>query len=371
MEIKSLVSFVVGTRPEAIKLAPVIKQFQKSDKLKIRVLLTGQHTEMVYEVMKLFEIQPSKNLNLMKKNQSLIYITESILNGIQLEFREYRPKIVFVQGDTTSAFAAALAAFYEKIPIAHVEAGLRSGNKFDPYPEEANRRLLSQIASLHFAPTEISLNNLISEGIKKDTYLTGNTIIDSLKIVSKRVKPFHLEGFDLSKKDLILATLHRRENWGEKLNDIAIALKKIVDDNLSTFLLLPLHKNPVVRETLKKVLEGNDRIFLAEPLAYDQLVAVLKCCKLVITDSGGLQEEAPTFGKPVLVVRNNTERLEAINAGCAKLIGTDKENIYKIANLLLNNSEEYNLMAKIRNPFGNGDASTIILKECLNFLDIQ
>ncbi len=371
MEIKALVSFIVGTRPEAIKLAPVIKQFQKSNKLKVRVLLTGQHTEMVSQVMKLFEIEPSKNLNLMKKNQSLTYITESILEGMQLEYKEFRPDLVLVQGDTTSAFAAALAAFYEKIPIAHVEAGLRSGHKFDPYPEEANRRLISQIASLHFAPTDISLKNLLSEGIRKNTYITGNTIIDSLKIISKRVKPYRIDGVELSKKDLILATLHRRENWGERLSDIAIALKRIVDDNLSTILLIPLHKNPLVRETIKKVLVGNDRIFLTEPLAYDELVSVLKYCKLVITDSGGLQEEAPTFGKPVLVVRNNTERLEAINAGCAKLIGTDQNNIYKISNLLLNNKEEYNQMAKIRNPFGNGDASIIILKECLNFLDIQ
>lgn len=371
MEIKSLITFIVGTRPEAIKLAPVIKQFQTSDKLKVRVLLTGQHTEMVFQVMQLFDIKPSKNLNLMKKNQSLTYITESILKGIQSEFKEYRPKILVVQGDTTSAFAAALAAFYEKIPIAHVEAGLRSGNKFDPYPEEANRRLISQIASLHFAPTEISLKNLISEGIKKDIVVTGNTIIDALNIVSKKIMPFKIKGDNLSEKDLILATLHRRENWGERLIDIAMALKKIVDNNLSTCLLIPLHKNPVVRDTLKKVLTGNERILLREPLAYDELVSVLKCCKLVITDSGGLQEEAPTFGKPVLVVRNNTERIEAINAGCAKLIGTDKENIYKIVNLLLNNDEEYNQMAKIRNPFGNGDASIIILKESLKFLDIQ
>ena len=244
-------------------------------------------------------------------------------------------------------------------------------NKFNPYPEEVNRRLISQIASIHFAPTEISLKNLISEGFKKNVHVTGNTIIDSLKIISKKVKPYHLDGVQLFNKDLILATLHRRENWGERLSDIAIALKKIVDDNSSTVLLIPLHKNPLVRETLKKVLAGNQRIFLIEPLAYDELVSVLKYCKLVITDSGGLQEEAPTFGKPVLVVRDYTERIEAINAGCAKLIGTDKENIYKISNLLLNNSKEYNLMAKIRNPFGNGDASIIILKECLNFLDIQ
>ncbi len=370
MEINTLITFIIGTRPEAIKLAPVIKIFKKSKKLKVRVLLSGQHSEMVKQVMDLFELEENKNLNLMKNNQSLNYITQEVLNGMRSEFLENMPNLVFVQGDTTTAFAASLAAFYENIPIAHVEAGLRTYNLLDPYPEEANRRLISQISTLHFAPTEMSRNNLASSGIKENVFVTGNTIIDALNMISKISDPLEIDGLNINNKNLILATIHRRENWGTNLNNIALGLRKIIKNDSSTILIIPLHKNPIVREPLKKLLKGNKRIILTEPLEYDKLISILKTCKFVITDSGGLQEEAPAFGKPVLVIRNSTERVEAVESGCAKLIGTEKDNIYKEAMNLLNKPEKYSEMSKIKNPFGIGDSSEKIFYETLKFLKI-
>ena len=364
------ISIVVGTRPEAIKLAPVILALLSNKSIKVRVLLSGQHSMMVRQVMELFELEEDKNLNLMKNNQSINYITQKVLDGMRREFLENMPALVFVQGDTSTAFAASLAAFYEKIPVAHVEAGLRTGKLSDPYPEEANRRLISQISTLHFAPTELARNNLINAGIKENVSVTGNTIIDALQMVSKISKPFKIEGVNLNNKNLILATIHRRENWGENLNNIALGLKKIVENNSSSILLIPLHKNPKVRDPLRQILEGNKRIILTDPLDYDELISVLKTCRFVITDSGGLQEEAPAFGKPVLVVRNNTERVEAIEAGCAKLIGTETDDIYKEALTLLNKPEKYSEMSKIKNPFGIGDSSEKIFYETLKFLKI-
>tara|TARA_Y100000739_G_scaffold227161_1_gene236087 strand:- start:27 stop:1139 length:1113 start_codon:yes stop_codon:yes gene_type:complete len=370
MEINNLITFIIGTRPEAIKLAPVIKIFKKSKKIKIRVLLSGQHSAMVKQVMDLFELEEDKNLNLMKNNQSLNYITQEVLNGMRSEFLENMPRLVFVQGDTSTAFAASLAAFYEKIPIAHVEAGLRTGKLLDPYPEEANRRLISQISTLHFAPTEMARNNLISAGIKENVIVTGNTIIDALQMVSKLSDPLEIDGVNIKNKNLILVTVHRRENWGLNLKNIAFGLRKIVENDSSTILLIPLHKNPKVRDPLQKLLEGKKRIILTEPLDYDKLISILKSCKFVITDSGGLQEEAPAFGKPVLVVRDTTERVEALEAGCAKLIGTEKDNIYKESMTLLNDPEKYSEMSKTKNPFGDGDSSEKILDETLKFLKV-
>tara|TARA_B100000575_G_scaffold293619_1_gene305644 strand:+ start:905 stop:2017 length:1113 start_codon:yes stop_codon:yes gene_type:complete len=370
MEIKPLVTFIIGTRPEAIKLAPVIKFFQNSKKLKVRILLSGQHSEMVSQVMDLFNLNYDKNLNLMKDNQSINYITQEVLKGMRLEFLRNKPKLVFVQGDTTTAFAASLAAFYEKIPIAHVEAGLRTDKLFDPYPEEANRRLISQIATLHFAPTEMAKRNLLIGGITNNVFVTGNTIIDALLMVSNSSKPFVIDGVNLENKDLILATIHRRENWGSNLNNIAIGLKNIIENNNKVILLLPLHKNPKVREPLKKILKGHKRIILTEPLAYDKLISVLKVCKFVITDSGGLQEEAPAFGKPVLVIRKSTERLEAVEAGCSKLIGVDKNNIFRESMNLLNIPEVYSSMSNIKNPFGRGDSSEKIFDQTMRFLNL-
>tara|TARA_B100000886_G_scaffold169383_1_gene115978 strand:- start:2419 stop:3531 length:1113 start_codon:yes stop_codon:yes gene_type:complete len=369
MEINNLITFVIGTRPEAIKLAPLIKIFKESKKLKVRVLLSGQHSLMVKQVMDLFNLTHDKNLNLMKNNQSINYITQEVLSGMRSELIENRPQLVFVQGDTTTAFAASLAAFYEKIPIAHVEAGLRTGKLLDPYPEEANRRLISQISTLHFAPTEMARNNLFSSGIKENVYVTGNTIIDALQMISKISKPFLIDGVNLKNKNLILATVHRRENWGENLKNIAYGLRNIIENDNSAILIIPLHKNPKVREPLKNILKGNKRIILTEPLDYDELISILKVCKFVITDSGGLQEESPTFGKPVLVIRKSTERLEAVEAGCAKLIGIDKNNIIKESMVLLNNPEKYLEMSKVKNPFGKGDSSRKIFEHTLKFFE--
>ncbi len=370
MEIKNLITFVIGTRPEAIKLAPVIKFFKESVKFKIRILLSGQHSVMVSQVMDLFNIKHDKNLDLMKSNQSINYITQGVLDGMRSEFCENRPQLVFVQGDTTTAFAACLAAFYEKIPVAHVEAGLRTGKLLDPYPEEANRRLISQIATLHFAPTEKARENLACSGIRENVFVTGNTIIDALHMVSKKSNPFKLDGVNLNNKKLILATVHRRENWGTNLNNIAYALKKIVETDKSSLLLIPLHKNPKVRNPLQRILKGNKRIILTEPLEYDKLISVMKSCEFIITDSGGLQEEAPAFGKPVLIIRKNTERLEAVEAGCSKLIGIDKNNIFTESMALLNDPEKYFQMSKVKNPFGTGDSSKKIFEQTIKFLEL-
>ena len=344
--------------------------FKEEKKFFTRVILTGQHKEMVYQVMNLFEIKEDKDLDIMEKNQKLTQITCKVLEGLQEDFEEYPPDLVLVQGDTSTAFAAALAAFYNKIPIGHIEAGLRTDTPFDPYPEEANRRLISQLSSIHFSPTERSKNNLKLSGITNNVYLTGNTVIDSLLIISNKVSEFSINGVDLKEKKLILATVHRRENWGENLNQIAIALKDIVNANQDTFLLFPMHRNPIIRKCLYEILGSHPRIKLSEPLDYDQLVSAIKKSTLVLTDSGGLQEEAPAFGKPVLVLRKTTERQEAIDSGTSKLVGTSQESVFAATNLLLNNDSAYSSMAKLANPFGDGKSRYRILKICCEFLGL-
>ena len=286
------------------------------------------------------------------------------------EFESNRPNLLIVQGDTSTAFSSALVAFYRKIPVAHVEAGLRTDDLFNPYPEECNRRLISQISSIHFAPTELSKKNLLESKVQGIIKVTGNTVIDSLKYTAKKVPNFSMKGIDLSKSRLILSTVHRRENWGDKLFQIANGLKKIVDEFHDVSLLVPMHKNPIVREPLKKILAGNPRIFLTEPLSYEKLVSVMKSCTIIISDSGGIQEEAPTFGKPVLILRENTERIEVIDHGVAKLVGTDQENIYQEAKILLTNTLEYDSMSRKTNPYGDGNASNKILETCCEFLKI-
>ena len=364
-----IVTFVLGTRPEAIKLAPVIETFNNSRKLKIRTVLTGQHKEMVNQVMDFFNLTEDKNLNLMKKTQTLTYITSSVLEGISNELSKNKSNLLLVQGDTSSALAAALAAFYNNVPIAHVEAGLRSKELYDPYPEEANRRLISQIAELHFAPTEFSKENLIKSGLKNNIFVTGNTVIDSLLKVSKIVKKFKHDRFDPIEQKLILTTIHRRENWGYRLEKIleaiTITLKKFKD----VVFLIPLHKNKIVREPISKLLGNEERVILVEPLNYSEMVTAMKEAKFILTDSGGLQEEAPALGKPVLVLRDTTERPEAVDAGTAKLVGVNPENIVKNITELLENVTLYDSMSNAKNPFGDGTSSEKILIHCLNFLD--
>ena len=364
-----LVTFILGTRPEAIKIAPVLKEFLLLKKFKVRIILTGQHHEMVYQILNLFQISADRDLKLMSPKQTLTHITCQSLYGLEEDFKKHKPDLVLVQGDTSTAFAGALAAFYSKIPIAHIEAGLRTKNKNSPYPEEINRRLISQLADLHFAPTKLAKDNLIKSGITKNVFVTGNTVIDALLKIAVNVNLPDIRNLDWDNNKVILVTVHRRENWGKNLEDISIAIDKLAKDRDDICFLIPMHKNKIVRETLTSKLSDQKNIFLTEPLNYDQLIGSIKKCYLVMTDSGGLQEEVPTFGKPVLVLRDNTEREEAIEAGTAKLIGCKTNKIIDEVLLLLEDKSIYNRMAKSINPFGDGKSSGRILLHCLEFLE--
>ena len=362
---------VLGTRPEAIKLAPVIRTFQAAPDLRTRVVLTGQHREMVGQVMDLFGLVADHDLALMAPNQTLTHVTCSALQGLQQEFSQHQPALALVQGDTTTAFASALAAFYAQVPVGHVEAGLRTDNLFDPFPEEANRRLISQLAQLHFAPTERSAANLRASGVIGSIITTGNTVIDALLQMAETAPALPIPGLDWSQQRVLLATVHRRENWGERLQDIGQGFLALLERFPDTALLLPLHRNPTVREPLQALLGGHPRAFLTEPLDYNRLVAAMRGCTLLLTDSGGLQEEAPALGKPVLVLRRTTERPEAVEAGTAKLIGTDSAAILAEASRLLEDPQAYEAMAHAHNPFGDGQASGRILAAVRGFLGLQ
>ena len=356
------VAVILGTRPEAIKLAPVIKELNALPHTKTHLILTGQHREMVDRVMELFDLKADRDLDIMKPKQTLTDITCESLQGLERVFAEIQPKFVFVQGDTTTAFSAALAAFYHQIPIGHVEAGLRTDNIYDPYPEEANRRLISQIAQLHFAPTKLAVQNLQNSAVTGAIHHTGNTVIDSLLTVANQKPECPVPHLNWDKYRVILATVHRRENWGQPLEDILKGFNTILDRFPDTALLLPLHRNPTVREPIKAALGDRSRVFLTEPLDYPELVGAISRCHLLLTDSGGLQEEAPSLGKPVLVLRETTERPEAVDAGTAKLIGTNSQTIVKATAELLENDVIYQQMATAINPFGDGRASQRIVK---------
>lgn len=361
------VGVILGTRPEAIKLAPVIKQLQQLSYTKTHLILTGQHREMVDRVMELFALEADHDLAIMKPNQTLTNITCDSLQGLEKIFADIQPKFIFVQGDTTTAFAAALAAFYHQIPIGHVEAGLRTDNLYNPYPEEANRRLISQIAQLHFAPTKLAVNNLQKSGVTGAIHHTGNTVIDSLLTVAEQNPVCPVPNLDWEQYRVLLATVHRRENWGQPLEDILTGFQNILDRFPDTALLLPLHRNPTVREPIKQALDNHPRVFLTEPLDYPELVGAISRCYLLLTDSGGLQEEAPSLGKPVLVLRETTERPEAVEAGTAKLIGTNPQTIFAATAELLENVTVYQQMATAINPFGDGKASERIVKLAQNY----
>lgn len=362
------VCITLGTRPEAIKLAPVIHLFRNNPQFQTSVILTGQHREMVAQVMHLFELKADYDLGIMQPKQTLTQITCNSLMGLEKLYQEIQPNIVLVQGDTTTAFAAALAAFYQQIPVGHVEAGLRTDNLFNPFPEEANRRLVSQIAQLHFAPTLASVENLKVSGVKEGIYNTGNTVIDALLYVSGRSPECAIAGLDWSAQRVILATVHRRENWGEPLAQIMEAWLQILTEFPDVALVLPMHLNPVVREPLIAKLGDHPRIFLIEPLDYEQLVGAMQRCYLIMSDSGGLQEEAPSLGKPVLVLRSTTERPEAIAAGTSKLVGTETKDIVAAATKLLSDRAAYEEMANVANPFGDGQSSQRILEIVQSFL---
>ena len=359
---------MLGTRPEAIKLAPVIQAFQRSGDFRTRVVLTGQHREMVEQVMALFGLVADHDLALMAPNQTLTHVTCGALQGLKQEFTAHRPALVLVQGDTTTAFASALAAFYEQIPVGHVEAGLRTDNLFDPFPEEANRRLISQVAQLHFAPTERSAANLRASGVIGEIITTGNTVIDALLLMARTAPDLPIEGLDWERQRVLLATVHRRENWGERLQDIGRGFLAVLERFPDTALLLPLHRNPTVREPLRALLGHHPRAFLIEPLDYDKLVAAMRGSTLLLSDSGGIQEEAPALGKPVLVLRRTTERPEAVDAGTAKLIGTDSASILAETARLLEDPAAYEAMARAHNPFGDGQSSGRIVEAARRFL---
>ena len=355
------IAVILGTRPEAIKLAPVIQGLDRATDFEVDVVLTGQHREMVAQVMDLFDLKADVDLEIMQPGQTLTDITERSLKGLEHYFDRSQPQFAIVQGDTSTAFAAALAAFYRKIPIAHVEAGLRTDDLFNPYPEEANRRLISQIASLNFAPTDRAVDNLRKADVIGKIVKTGNTVIDALLQVADRQLPPPVPKLPWADKRVILATVHRRENWGEPLEAIADAFVELLETFPDTALLLPLHRNPTVREPLLARLGSLDRAFLVEPLSYGELVAAMQYCTLILSDSGGIQEEAPGLGKPVLVLRQTTERPEAIAAGTAKLVGTDRETIVVTASSLLRDRNLYEQMSRANNPFGDGRATERIL----------
>lgn len=360
---------VFGTRPEAIKMAPLVKKLADAPDLRCIVAVSAQHREMLDGVLELFGIIPDYDLDIMREGQTLSQITWRVLEGLGEVFRREQPDLVLVHGDTTTTFAASLAAFYEQIPVGHVEAGLRTGNKYSPYPEEMNRRLTGAIADWHFAPTETAKNNLLREKVDPDRiFVTGNTVIDALLDTVRQKVSFDeepvLRKIDFDKRILLL-TAHRRENLGEPMRDIFQALRRIVADFPDVELVFPLHKNPRVRWVAEEVLGGEPRIHLIEPLDYELFVHLMNKSYLVLTDSGGLQEEAPALGKPVLVLRDTTERPEAVEAGTVALVGTGGEAVYRQTAALLTGEALYRQMAEAVNPYGDGKASQRILEAIL------
>lgn len=356
---------VFGTRPEAIKMAPIIKELEKRDGVKSVICVTAQHREMLDQVLDLFEIKPDYDLNIFKKGQTLSEITVKAIKGLEEVIIKEKPDILLVQGDTNTVFAGALAAFYQRVKVGHVEAGLRSGNLYSPYPEEANRKLTGVITNFHFAPTSKNVENLLKEGYDEENiYITGNTVIDALKYAVKDDYSFDIDllnSLDYENKRVILLTAHRRENIGEPMENIFRAIKDIIEKYDDVELVFPMHLNPKVREIAYSILSDNNRIHLIEPLDYEPMANLMSKVHLIVTDSGGLQEEGPTFGKPVLVVREETERPEGIEAGTAKLVGTSYEKVFEELDILLSNQEEYNKMANAVNPYGDGKASERIV----------
>lgn len=361
---------VFGTRPEGIKMAPIIKELERRENVESVVCITAQHRQMLDPVLNLFNIKPDYDLNIFKPGQTLTEITTRALQGLEEVILKEKPDVLLVQGDTTTVFAGALAAFYQKTKIGHVEAGLRSGNLYSPYPEEANRRLAGLLADFHFAPTERNRQNLLKEDYPDEKiFITGNTVIDALGYVIKEDYIFDLDllnNIDYGKKRIILMTAHRSENIGRPMENIFIAIKDILEKYEDVELVFPMHLNPKVREIAYSILGGNDRIHLLEPLDYEPVANLMARVHLIVTDSGGLQEEGPTFGKPVLVVREETERPEGIEAGTARLVGTKYENIFNELNLLLSNKDEYDKMANAVNPYGDGKASERIVDILIN-----
>ncbi|MEW6685649.1 MAG: UDP-N-acetylglucosamine 2-epimerase (non-hydrolyzing) [Candidatus Edwardsbacteria bacterium] len=365
---KQKVVCVFGTRPEAIKMAPVVEELRKhSENFETFVCVSAQHRQMLDQVLSLFEIKPDFDLNLMQTRQTLFYTTAKVLNGVKPVLKKLTPDWVLVQGDTTTTFAAALTAYYLRIPVAHIEAGLRTQDRYRPFPEEMNRKLTTNLATLHFAPTKQSQENLLREGVpEKDIYVTGNTVIDALflllpKARSEIVNIRRLKKVDWSKR-IILVTGHRRESFGQGFRQICQALKILVKTNKDIEIIYPVHLNPNVIKPVYSILAGTPRVHLIKPLDYLPFIWLMDKSYLVLTDSGGIQEEAPSLGKPVLVMREVTERPEGIEAGTVRLVGANTPRIIKEVNLLLHNKKEYERMAKAVNPYGDGHAALRIVK---------
>lgn len=351
---------VFGTRPEAIKMAPLVKTLEKADGIRSMVCVTAQHRQMLDSVLAQFHIVPDYDLNLMKSGQTLTSITTGVLEGMDRVLEECQPDLVLVHGDTTTSAAAALGAFYHRIAVGHVEAGLRSFDKYSPYPEEMNRVLTGRIADLHFAPTAQSRDNLAREGVTHGVYVVGNTVIDALRQMVHEGYEFdseELRSLSLCKGRWILMTAHRRENLGQPLRQICQAVKRLVQDHPDVHVIYPVHPNPAVRETAYDVLGDVERVHLIEPIEVEDMHNLIGRCRIVMTDSGGLQEEAPALGKPVIVLRTETERPEVVEAGLAVLAGVEEKNVYEAGKLLLNDEEAYHRMSHAINPYGDGHTS--------------
>lgn len=353
---------IFGTRPEAIKMAPLIKELENRKEIKSIVVVTAQHREMLDQVLETFNIEPDYDLDIMKKGQTLSDITTRVLNGLEKVIKDKKPDIILVHGDTTTTFAGALAAFYNQVAIGHVEAGLRTYDKYSPWPEEMNRQMVDCMADMYFAPTKLSKENLIKQNIDASKiYITGNTAIDAMNTTIKSDYSNKELDWVTDEDKLILLTVHRRENIGEPMKNIFKAIRRIVDDFNDVKVLYPIHKNPKVREIAHEIFDNCDKIKLIEPLEVFDFHNFQNKSYLIMSDSGGIQEEAPSLGKPVLVLRDTTERPEGIEAGTLKLVGTNEENIYKETRKLLIDKEKYNLMSKASNPYGDGHASKRIV----------
>jgi len=362
------VLLVFGTRPEAIKMAPLVKAFEKEKSIESRVCVTAQHRKMLDQVLEIFDIQPDYDLNIMKAGQDLFDVTSNVLLGLKDVLNDLSPDVVLVHGDTTTTSSAALASFYNKIKVGHVEAGLRTGDMYSPWPEEANRQITGVLANYHFAPTDTSANNLLKENKNpNDIVVTGNTVIDALFLAldkiekndalkSKIIESINSQYKLKNDKKIILVTGHRRENFGQGFINICKALKTIALNNPNIDIVYPVHLNPNVQKPVKEILSGVSNIYLINPLQYEEFIYMMNKSYFIITDSGGVQEEAPSLGKPVLVMRDTTERPEAVEAGTVKLVGTHTETIIKEAQKLLKEESEYEKMSKSHNPYGDGKA---------------
>ena len=365
---------IFGTRPEAIKMAPVVRELLKHPEIETKVCLTAQHREMLDQVVDLFQLPVDYDLDIMKQGQSLYDITDRVLLGLKEVLEKEKPDLVLVHGDTTTTFSATLAAFYQQIDVGHVEAGLRTGNMYSPFPEEANRRLTSVLTTLHFAPTETARQNLLKENQKDDHIFTvGNSVIDALLATVKKDYVFEdkeLQDIEEHKR-IILVTTHRRENLGEPMRNVYRALRRLVETVPDTEVVFPVHRNPLVRQAVKEVLDGVPGIHLVDPMEYEPFTNLMARSAIILTDSGGIQEEAPSLGKPVLVLRDTTERPEAVASGTVKLVGTDEDKVYNTAYKLLTDETAYKEMAESINPYGDGHTSERIVQAILYFYGIS